>query len=131
MEILHLKILRLVGKVLFAGAFLFPLGGARGGGRAIADGGVGGVMGIGERLQKMKNYYNDTLVLTKLPVGQFGIFFLRRLTRRILQAKPKKYAVSASLRSAPSVCKWVALGRVQEGEPTKKPRRLACFPLGS
>ena len=43
----------------------------------------GGVFG------NKKSFASDTMVLTKLPVGQFGIFFLRRLTRRILQAKPK------------------------------------------
>ena len=40
-----------------------------------------------ERQEKKES--NDTLRLTKLPVEQFGVFFLRRLTRRILQAKPK------------------------------------------
>ena len=75
-------------------------------GRAIAVGGVGGVLGIGGSAESFLHYYkglepcdklraftkdtiSDTLRLTKLPVGQFGIFFLRCLTHRISRAKSK------------------------------------------
>ena len=109
--------------------FVFPLGGWRGGDRAIAVGGVGGVLGIGARVESFLHYYNvlarfwtsnhatnfepydiknysDTLRLTKLPVGQFGIFFLRCLTHRISQAKPK---------NSPSVPPFGRLRLLREG----------------
>ena len=60
--------------------------------------------------------------------------FLTSLDAPYFASKTEKYAFSASLRSAPSVCKWVSLARVPEGEKgkTKDPRRLPrafCFEL--
>ena len=157
-----------------------PRGMARGWPR---DRGRGSGRGVGDwnkKKNEKKDTYNDTLKLTKLPVGQFGIFFLRCLTHRISQAKPKnspsvppfgrlrllregvagertagekakqkarvaghrtmrqgskQKLFAANLRHGRKVRPCTRLWRagwsvrVQEGEPTKKARRLACFPL--
>ena len=107
--------------------FLPPLGGWRGGkkDRTVFQGEWVGCWGLMQESQRenthracsflniepcdklrAKDTISDTLRLTKLPVGQFGIFFLRRLTRRILQAKPK---------NTPSVPPFGRLRLLREG----------------
>ena len=102
--------------------FVFlPLGGRRGG-RKTARSFRGSGRGIEEWRKKNeeKDTYNDTLRLTKLTQASIWHIFLAVFNTPHFASETEKFAVSASLRSAPAVCKWGSLVRGQRGKRQNK-----------
>ena len=73
------------------------------------------------RQTSSKRHYQRHPEINKIARWAIWHIFLTLLNAPYFASKTEKFAVSASLRSAPSVCKWVSLVRGQRGkERTRK-----------
>ena len=87
--------------------------------RAIAVGGWAGCWGLEKG---RKDSYNDTLRLTKLTQASIWHIFLAVFNTPHFASETEKFAVSASLRSAPSVAREWRWASPAGKEPKQKPR---------
>ena len=90
-------------------SYLSPLGTAREERSHGLSGGVGGVLGMGKGYEKEKKLLQRHPGINKIARWAIWHIFLTSLDAPYFASKTKKYAVSASLRSAPSVargCRW-------------------------